>query len=127
MSPNLMKFMKLGALDVTKPYTFIWFGAIYVTKPYKCIWFGAIHVTKPYKFIWFGAIDVTKPYNFIKLVAIDVTRPYKFIRFGEAEAQSRRMWFEFRYAVLSGAGDPIAGRIPPYWSYGEDDPGQKGK
>jgi hypothetical protein len=52
MSPNLMKFISFGALDVTKPY--------------KLIGFGAIDVTKPYKFIGFGAIDVIKPYTFIE-------------------------------------------------------------
>ena len=53
----------VGAMDVTKPYKFIWFGAMDVTKPYEFIGFGAMDVTKPYNFIGFGAMDVTKPYN----------------------------------------------------------------
>jgi hypothetical protein len=34
-------------------------------NPIKCIGFGAIDVTKPCEFIGFGAMDVTKPYEFI--------------------------------------------------------------
>ena len=33
MSPNPIKFIGFGAMDVTKPYTFIKFGAVDVTKP----------------------------------------------------------------------------------------------
>jgi hypothetical protein len=32
-------------------------------RPYKFIRCGAMDVTKPYKFIGFGAVDVTKPYE----------------------------------------------------------------
>ena len=32
----------------------------------------AMDVTKPYEFIWFGAMDVTKPYEFIGFGAMDV-------------------------------------------------------
>ncbi len=42
----------LNAMDVTKPYEFIWLGAMDVTKPYKSIGCGAMDVIKPYK--WFG-------------------------------------------------------------------------
>ena len=37
----------VGAMDVTKPYTFIGFGAIDVTKPYKSIGFRAIDFRIP--------------------------------------------------------------------------------
>ncbi len=49
------KFIRFGAMDVTKPYEFIGFGAMDVTKPYKFIGFGAMDVTKTYQFIGFGA------------------------------------------------------------------------
>ncbi len=42
-------------------YKFIRFGAIDITKPYRFIGFGAIDITKAYKFKGFGAIDITKP------------------------------------------------------------------
>ncbi len=45
-------------MDVTEPYTFIWFGAMDDTKPYKFIGLGDMDDTKPYKFIGFGASDV---------------------------------------------------------------------
>ena len=46
--------MRFGAMDVTKPYDFIWFGAMEVTKPYEFIGYGAMEVTKPYEFIGYG-------------------------------------------------------------------------
>ncbi len=50
--------LRLGAMDVTKPYEFIGFGAMDVTKPYKFIWFGDIHGPKPSEFIGFGAMEL---------------------------------------------------------------------
>ena len=49
MSPNLIKFIGFGAMDVTKPCKFMGFGAMDVTKPYKFIGFGDMDVTKPYE------------------------------------------------------------------------------
>ncbi len=55
MSPNHIKFISIGAVDVTNPCEFIGFGAMDVTKPFKFIGFGAMGVTKPYTLIRFGA------------------------------------------------------------------------
>ncbi len=49
--PNLMNFIGLGALAVTKP----WAGAVDVTKPYKFVGFAPLDVTKQYKFARFGS------------------------------------------------------------------------
>ncbi len=60
-SPRVLpgpRYIRVGAMDVAKPYNFIGFGAMDVAKPYKFIGFGAMDVAKPYKFIWFGAMDV---------------------------------------------------------------------
>ncbi len=46
MGPKLYKFIRFGAMEITKPYKFIRFGAMEITKPYKFIGFGAMDVTK---------------------------------------------------------------------------------
>jgi hypothetical protein len=56
----------------SKAYKFIRFGAIDVTKPCNLIGFGAMDVTKACTFIWFGAMDVTKPYKFIGAINLRV-------------------------------------------------------
>jgi hypothetical protein len=76
-------------MDVTKPCKFIGFGAMDVTKPYIYIYIyrdrhrpvaGGRALAKPYKSIGFGDMDVTKPYEFIGFGAMDVTKPYKIYR-----------------------------------------------
>ncbi len=42
MSPNHIKFIGFGAMDVAKPYEFIGIGAMGVAKPYQFIRFGAM-------------------------------------------------------------------------------------
>ena len=56
MTPNRMKFIGLGGINVPKPYKFTWFGNIYGPKPYEFIGFGDIYGPKPYEFIRSGDI-----------------------------------------------------------------------
>ena len=60
------KFIRFGAMDVTKPHKLI-DALVDVTKPYRLIRFGARYVTKPFEFIGFGAMDVTKPLSIYML------------------------------------------------------------
>ena len=69
MSPDPLKFIRFGAMDVTRPYTFKWMS----TEPIIS------------KNIW--AMDVTRPYKFKKGLgrALGVPRPYKIIGLGNPD------------------------------------------
>ena len=62
---TLHKFVRFGAMDVTKPNpgAIERFGAMDITEHRKSRGVGDKDVTKPCEFIGFGVIDVTKPMN----------------------------------------------------------------
>ena len=68
---TLHKFVRFGAMDVTKPNP----GAIEVTKPDGLMRFGAMDITEHRKSRGVGDKDVTKPCEFIGFGVIDVTKP----------------------------------------------------
>ncbi len=95
MTPAPFKFIRFGAMDVTKLYKLICFGGRYQTlqilyglgpgmspNPVNLYGLGAMDVTKPCKCIGFVAMDGTRPYKFRRFGVMDVTKPFKFICFG---------------------------------------------
>ncbi len=58
-SPGSVNARRRRYITGWQTYKFIRFGAMVVTKPSKSIGFGAMAVTKPYKFIGFGAMAST--------------------------------------------------------------------